>query len=133
MTRSSSQDTADLAIETRGLRKLFGDVTAVDGLDLRVHGGTLFGFLGPNGAGKSTTIKILTGLLPKTAGQAAVLGYDLDRDPVEIKRRIGVVPEELVLFDRLTGAEYLIFVGRMYGLRADLIRARTGELLDLMA
>jgi ABC-2 type transport system ATP-binding protein len=132
MRRSSSQDATDFAIETRELRKVFGDVTAVDGLDLRVHGGALFGFLGPNGAGKSTTIKMLTGLVPKTAGQAAVLGYDLDRDPVEIKRRIGVVPEELVLFDRLTGAEYLTFVGRMYGLHVDSIRSRTGELLDLM-
>jgi ABC-2 type transport system ATP-binding protein len=122
----------ELAVETRGLRKVFGETAAVDGLDLRVRSGTLFGFLGPNGAGKSTTIRVLTGLAAKTAGRASVLGYDLDRDPVEIKRRIGVVPEELVLFDRLTGEEYLTFVGRMYGLRGDLIRSRSGELLELM-
>jgi ABC-2 type transport system ATP-binding protein len=122
----------ELALETHELRKVFGDVAAVDGLDLRVRAGTLFGFLGPNGAGKSTTIKLLTGLLTKTSGRATVLGHELDRDPVEIKRRIGVVPEELVLFDRLTGEEYLTFVGRMYGLRKDLIRSRSAELLDLM-
>jgi ABC-2 type transport system ATP-binding protein len=120
------------AVETHELRKVFGDVAAINGLDLKVRSGTLFGFLGPNGAGKSTTIKVLTGLLVKTSGRAAVLGYDLDREPVEVKRRIGVVPEELVLFDRLTGEEYLTFVGRMYGLRKDLIRSRAGELLDLM-
>jgi ABC-2 type transport system ATP-binding protein len=120
------------AVETRGLRKVFGEIAAVDGLDLRVRSGTLFGFLGPNGAGKSTTIRVLTGLASKTAGSASVLGYDLDREPVEIKRRIGVVPEELVLFDRLTGEEYLTFVGRMYGLGGELIRSRSAELLELM-
>jgi len=122
----------EFAVETRGLRKTFGEVVAVDGVDLQVRSGTLFGFLGPNGAGKSTTIKLLTGLLNKTAGQAVVLGHDLDREAVEAKRRIGSVPEELVLFDRLTGEEYLTFVGRMYGLRRDLIRARAAELLELM-
>ena len=122
----------EYAIETANLRKLFGDVAAVDGLDLKVRTGTLFGFLGPNGAGKSTTIKMLTGLLPKSAGTATVLGRDIDRDAVEVKRRIGVVPEELVLFDRLTGEEYLVFVGRMYGLPREDIRCRAGELLDLM-
>ena len=111
---------------------MFGDVAAVDGLDLVVRRGTLFGFLGPNGAGKSTTMKMLTGLLAKTSGSAAVLGHDIDREPVEVKRRIGVVPEELVLFDRLTGEEYLNFVGRMYGMEKGSIAVRTGELLDLM-
>jgi ABC-2 type transport system ATP-binding protein len=122
----------EFVVETHGLRKVFGDVAAVNGLDLQVRSGTLFGFLGPNGAGKSTTIKVLTGLLAKTSGRAAVLGHDLDRDMVEVKRRIGVVPEELVLFDRLTGEEYLTFVGRMYGLRRDVIHSRSGELLELM-
>jgi ABC-2 type transport system ATP-binding protein len=120
------------AVETRELTRSFGDVVAVDRLNLRVRAGALFGFLGPNGAGKSTTIKMLTGLLDKTSGSACVLGYDLEREPVEAKRRIGVVPEELALFDRLTGEEYLTFVGRMYGMpRAD-ITVRTRELLDLM-
>ena len=120
------------AIETVGLRRTFGDLVAVDDLDLTVPSGTFFGFLGPNGAGKSTTIKMLTGLLNRSAGTATVLGYDLDREPVEVKRRIGVVPEELALFDRLTGAEYLRFVGRMYGVERQAIRSRTDELLELM-
>jgi len=122
----------DHAIEVSGLRKLFGTMPAVDGLELTVRRGALFGFLGPNGAGKSTTIKMLTGLLTKTSGSVRVLGYDLDRDPVEVKRRIGVVPEELVLFDRLTGEEYLTFVGRTYGLPKAAVRSRGAELLELM-
>jgi ABC-2 type transport system ATP-binding protein len=120
------------AIETVGLRRTFGEFAAVDGLDLVVEAGTFFGFLGPNGAGKSTTIKMLTGLLSKSAGSAAVLGYDIERDPVEVKRRIGVVPEELALFDRLSGTEYLTFVGRMYGVAKSSIRDRAAELLELM-
>jgi len=122
----------EFAVETHGLRKVFGEVSAVDGVDLKVKSGALFGFLGPNGAGKSTTIKLLTGLLAKTAGRALVLGHDLDHEALAAKRRVGVVPEELVLFDRLTGEEYLTFVGRMYGLGPDLIRSRAAELLDLM-
>ncbi len=120
------------AIETSGLKKTFGDIAAVNGLDLQGRSGTLFGFLGPNGAGKSTTIKVLTGLMAQTAGRATVLGHDIEKEPVEVKRKIGVVPEELVLFDRLTGEEYLRFVGRMYGMAAGVIRSRTAELLELM-
>ena len=122
----------EFAIETTGLRKVFGDVAAIDGLDLQVRSGTLFGFLGPNGAGKSTTIRVLTGLTTQTEGRATVLGHDIERNSVEAKGKIGVVPEELVLFDRLTGEEYLTFVGRMYGLNRDDIRSRTAELLGLM-
>jgi ABC-2 type transport system ATP-binding protein len=75
---------------------------------------------------------MLTGLVPGTAGRARVLGHDIAREPVEVKRRIGVVPEDLVLYDRLTGEEYLTFVGRMYGLGGPLVRSRSAELLDLM-
>lgn len=120
------------AVETHELRKHFGPMIAVDGLNLVVPAGSLFGFLGPNGAGKSTTMKMLTGLLTKSSGSASVLGYDIDRQPVEYKQRIGVVPEELALFDRLTASEYLSFVGRMYGLRRELIDSRSRELLELM-
>jgi ABC-2 type transport system ATP-binding protein len=120
------------AVETVDLKKTFGDFTAVDGIDLKIESGTFFGFLGPNGAGKSTTIKMLTGLLDKTSGSASILGFDIDSDPVEVKRRIGVVPEELALFDRLTGREYLNFVGRMYGLGVADIHTRTRELLEVM-
>jgi ABC-2 type transport system ATP-binding protein len=120
------------AIETTALTRTFGEFTAVSELNLTVETGKFFGFLGPNGAGKSTTIKMLTGLLSKTSGSARVLGHDLDRDPVQIKRNIGVVPEELALFDRLTGREYLRFIGRMYGLGKDDIASRSTELLAMM-
>src|SRR5437870_8041820 len=106
----------NLVIETTGLTRAFGSVRAVDGLDLRVSAGRFFGFLGPNGAGKSTTIKMLTGLLAPTSGRIEILGLDFERQVVDVKRQIGVVPEGLALFGRLTGAEYLTFVGRMYGL-----------------
>lgn len=122
----------EYAIETVGLTKIFGQVAAVDGLDLRVEAGILFGFLGPNGAGKSTTIKMLTGLLAPTSGTAEILDRDTERDAVEVKRRIGVVPEESALFGRLTGPEYLRFVGRMYGMPRPLVDERSAELLELM-
>jgi ABC-2 type transport system ATP-binding protein len=120
------------AIETTGLRMNFGSVTAVDGLDLRVETGSFFGFLGPNGAGKSTTIRILTGLLLPSAGTARVLGHDVVDDAVDAKRLVGVVSEEGALFERLTGSEYMEFVGRMYGMERTTIRERSDELLELM-
>ena len=120
------------AVETFGLVRQFGSFTAVDHINLRVERGRFFGFLGPNGAGKSTTIKMLTGLLAVTSGKARVLGLDIQTEPMEVKRRIGVVPEDLNLFERLTGAEMLTFTGRMYGLRPAEIAERTQELLALM-
>jgi ABC-2 type transport system ATP-binding protein len=120
------------AIETIGLTRTFGQFTAVDHLDLSVAAGTFFGFLGPNGAGKSTTIKMLTGLIRISAGTARILDHDIDTEPTAVKAQIGVVPEDLALFDRLTGAEYLRFVGRMYGLQKNTIRTRSAELLELM-
>jgi ABC-2 type transport system ATP-binding protein len=121
-----------LAIETNLLVRWFGDFLAVDNLNLSIARGSFFGFLGPNGAGKSTTIKMLTGLLAPTSGAIRILGRDLVTEPLEVKRRIGVVPEDLNLFERLTGAEMLAFTGRMYGLQKAEILARSGELLDLM-
>ncbi len=123
-----------LAIETRGLSRRFGEVVAVDGLDLRVEKGTFYGFLGPNGAGKSTTIKMLTGLLAPSGGVMRILDQDLSDSNAarEIKRRVGVVPEQLGLFDNLTGREYLTFVGRMYRLPLPTVRERCEELLSLM-
>ena len=120
------------AIETRGLRRTFGDFVAVDGIDLSVPKGSLYGFLGPNGAGKSTTIKCLTGLLAPTGGTMRILGLDPIRDPVGVKRRVGVVPEDLALFEHLTAAETLAFVGQVHGLDAATIHRRTDELLALM-
>jgi ABC-2 type transport system ATP-binding protein len=121
-----------LAVETSDLVRRFGDFTAVDHVNLRVERGSFFGFLGPNGAGKSTTIKMLTGLLAPTSGRIRVLGTDIQVDPLESRRRIGVVPEDLNLFERLTGAEMLAFTGRMYGLGKAEIGERAPELLSLM-
>jgi ABC-2 type transport system ATP-binding protein len=121
-----------LAVETRGLRKTFGDFVAVDGIDLSVPSGSFYGFLGPNGAGKSTTIKCLTGLLRPTGGTFRILDMDPVADPVGVKKRIGVVPEDLALFDRLTGAETLAFVGQVHGLDVPNVRHRSAELIELM-
>lgn len=120
------------AIVTENLTRCFGELVAVDQMNLTVDGGQFFGFLGPNGAGKSTTIRMLTGLLAPTAGHIRILGLDLEEHSMEVKRQIGVVPEGLALFDRLTGAEYLDFVGRMYGLDRATAAQRTAELLDFM-
>jgi ABC-2 type transport system ATP-binding protein len=120
------------AVETVSLVKQFGEFVAVDHIDLNVKRGSFFGFLGPNGAGKSTTIKMLTGLLGPTSGKLRVLGLDVVERPMDVKRRIGVVPEDLNLFERLTGAEMLSFTGRMYGLDRDEIGRRSKELLELM-
>jgi len=122
----------EAAIETKGLRRTFGELVAVDGVDLAVPRGTLYGFLGPNGAGKSTTIKCLTGLLRPSAGAMRILGIDPEMDPVAVKRKVGVVPEDLALFDRLTGAETLTFVGKVHGLDRATLQARSRELLELM-
>jgi ABC-2 type transport system ATP-binding protein len=123
---------ADLAISTEKLTRRFGALTAVDSIDLQVAAGQFFGFLGPNGAGKSTTIKMLTGLLAPTSGRMQLLGLDFSAHLVEVKRQIGVVPEGMGLFERLTGAEYLQFVGRMYGLDLATTRQRSEELLEFM-
>jgi ABC-2 type transport system ATP-binding protein len=122
-----------VAIETTGLSRVFGQKYAVQDLGLRVEAGWFYGFLGPNGAGKSTTIKMLTGLLAPSAGQVSVLGKNV-LDPsqaLEAKRRIGVVPEDLALFDNLTALEYLTFVGRMYMVPREIIRTRADELLGV--
>ena len=122
----------EIAIATEKLTRRFGALTAVDGIDLRVQAGQFFGFLGPNGAGKSTTIKMLTGLLAPTSGRMELLGLDFASHAVEVKRHIGVVPEGMGLFERLTGIEYLRFVGRMYGLDRGTTEKRAEELLDFM-
>jgi ABC-2 type transport system ATP-binding protein len=123
-----------LAIETHRLTRYFGDFRAVAGIDLRVERGTFYGFLGPNGAGKSTTIKMLTGLLAPSSGEILVLGRDMldRRQSLEAKRRVGVIPEDLALFDYLTAREYLTFIGRMYLLPHETIRRRIDELLPLL-
>ena len=123
---------AETVLETVGLFRSFGGLVAVADLNLRVERQQFYGFLGPNGAGKSTTIKMLTGLLRPGAGQIRILGLDLERNSVSIKARIGVVPEGLALFERLSGAQLLNFVGRMYGLDRDTAAERAAELLEFM-
>jgi len=120
------------ALNAVALTRRFGEFTAVRDVTLNVAQGEFFGFLGPNGAGKSTTIKMLTGLLAPTSGTIEILGLDTTRHAEEVKRQIGVVPEGLALFGRLTGAEYLRFVGTMYGLDRATTTDRTQELLEFM-
>ena len=129
---STSTTIAAPAISTEHLTRRFGELVAVQDVNLHVAPGQFFGFLGPNGAGKSTTIKMLTGLLAPSSGRMQILGIDLAQDSVEVKRQIGVVPEGMALFGRLTGSEYLNFVGRMYGLDRSTAAKRTAELLDFM-
>ncbi len=120
------------AIRITNLVKRYGEVTAVDGLSLTVPAGAIFGFLGPNGSGKSTTIGCLTGLLDPTAGEIEILGARLSSDGAALKRRMGVMPETLGLFDPLRAHEFLAFVGRMYGLPEASVRQRVTELLDAL-
>src|ERR1700686_3270 len=119
-------------ISTQGFTRRFGELVAVHDVNLRVAPGQFFGFLGPNGAGKSTTIKMLTGLLAPSSGRIEILGLDLTANSAEVKRQIGVVPEGMALFGRLTGAEYLNFAGRMYGLTRRTAAERATELLEFM-
>ena len=123
-----------IALETTHLTRDFGSFRAVNQLSLRVATGCFYGFLGPNGAGKSTTIKMLTGLLAPSGGSVRVLGEDISdpRRALEVKRRVGVVPENLALFDNLTAREHLTFVGRMYLLPPATVKARSEELLAMM-
>src|SRR6266446_4698214 len=124
-----------LAIETHKLTRFFDRFCAVDAIALTVERGTFYGFLGPNGAGKSTTIKMLTGLLSPSGGQMIVLGRNMldPREALEAKRHVGVIPEDLALFDNLTAREYLTFVGRIHLMPRDTIRSRCDELLSILA
>ncbi|HJQ99043.1 MAG TPA: ABC transporter ATP-binding protein [Candidatus Polarisedimenticolaceae bacterium] len=122
----------DHALVTQGLRREFGDFVAVDGIDLTVPRGSLYGFLGPNGAGKSTTIKCLTGLLRPSGGTVTILGLDPAAEPTQVKRLVGVMPEDLALFDHLSAAETLAFVGQVHGMDAKTLKSRSDELLALM-
>ena len=122
----------EIVLRTFGLKKYFGAVHAVEQVDLAVERGQVYGFLGPNGAGKSTTIKMLTGLLAPSAGQARVLGHDLAREPLAVKSAVGVVPDGLSLFERLSGAEQLRIHGQLYGLPRRTAARRAEELLDAL-
>lgn len=117
-------------IEISELSKSYNDLLALDKLTLSVSENSIFGFVGPNGAGKSTTLNILTGIILPTSGSANILGYDLIKDSVEIKKNIGVIPEILALFDGLTGEEHLTFVGKVYDIEKNTLESRIRELLD---
>ncbi len=120
-------------ISCRNLTRRFGDFTAVDSLNLEVSEGAICSFLGPNGAGKSTTVKMLTGLLAPSSGEAEVCGLDVRRSAAELKRLIGVLPEDLGLFDDLTVEEHLLLTGDVYGLARAETRARTAQLLHVLS
>jgi ABC-2 type transport system ATP-binding protein len=118
-------------IQARGLTKNFGKLVAVSDLTLEVGAGEVFGFLGPNGAGKTTTIRMLTGLVRPTSGSALVAGYDIERDPREVKRRVGYLAETPYLYSKLSGREFLAFMGGLYEVAPDLARQRIDRLLGL--
>ena len=121
------------AIDVQGLRKRFGEVVALDGLDLEVPTGTVFGLLGPNGAGKTTLVRVLATLLQPTAGRATVLGHDVVGEPLAVRRRIGLVGQLAAVDGELTGRENLEMIGRLYRLSGVDARARAGELLERFA
>ena len=119
------------AIETFDLTKKFGSLNAVNNIDLTINKGEIFGFLGPNGAGKTTTIKLLTGLLKPTSGTAKIMGKDIQKNPIEAKAVIGLVPDEPRIYEKLTGIEFLRFMGNLFGIEKDSIEKKIGELLKL--
>jgi ABC-2 type transport system ATP-binding protein len=129
---TSDEDAGAAAVVASGLVRRFGSTVAVDGLDLCVRRGEIYGFLGPNGAGKSTVVRILCTLLKPTAGTASVAGYDVVRDPKSVRIRIGVALQDAAIDDQQTGRELLTLQGRLYGLSAAHVRARLADVLDLV-
>ncbi|MHB1583228.1 MAG: ATP-binding cassette domain-containing protein [Acidimicrobiales bacterium] len=125
-------DGGDLAVATSDLRRSFGAKVAVDGVDLSIGRGEIYGFLGPNGAGKSTTVRMLCTLLRPTGGRATVAGFDVARHPLEVRTRIGVALQEAALDDTQTGRELLELQGRLYGLRSAEIATRLATVLALV-
>jgi len=121
---------SDTVIETQGLRKVFGARVALEGLDLAVHRGEIFGLLGANGSGKTTTIRMLCGLLAPTSGQARVVGFDVTREPEKVRHRIGYMSQRFGLYEDLTVHENLRFYSGVYGLRGSDAKQRITELLE---
>ena len=118
-------------IEIHNLTKTFGAFKAVDGLSLRVEPGEIFGFLGPNGAGKTTTVKILSGIMRPTSGRVTVAGFDLDTDPLSAKRAMAYIPDEPFVYPKLTGWEFMRFIGDLYSLPVADQKKRIPELLEM--
>jgi ABC-2 type transport system ATP-binding protein len=119
-------------VRIRQLAKRYGSKVAVAGIDLDIPHGCFYGLVGPNGAGKTTTLKMITGLLRPDSGQVMIDGIEVWRDPVTAKRRIGVLPEDLRLFERLTGAELLTYIGLLRALPPDVVEARSRELIEVL-
>jgi len=119
------------AIELKNLTKKYGSLTAVNNLNLEIENGEIFGFLGPNGAGKTTTIKLLTGLLKPTSGTAEILGFDIQVNPIEAKSCIGLIPDEPNIYEKLTGREFLRFMGNIFKVENTVIIKKTAELLKI--
>ena len=132
MQTPGEQNRETIAVATWQLTRTFGQKIAVNNVNLQVKRGEFFGFLGPNGAGKSTTIKMLTGLMRPSAGNAYVAGIDVWQDPLKVRSLMGVLPEYLNLYERLSGREYIQFSGRMYGVPDGDIKRRTEELLAIL-
>jgi len=126
------EKTMENAIDVQNLRKYFGDVHAVDDVSFTVQAGEIFSLLGPNGAGKTTTISMLSCLLHPDGGDALVLGNSIRRDPMAVKSVLGVVPQEVALYDDLTARENLSFWGKMYGLRGASLKQRVDEVLEII-
>ena len=114
-------------VSAKSLTKVFGAQAAVDGLSFDIPAGQIVGFLGPNGAGKSTTLKMLTGMLSPTRGTAEICGFDLQKDPLEVKRRVGFLPESAAVFESLTGLEYLEMIASLYAIPTAAARERTAR------
>lgn len=129
MESASNQPTTDWAIEAKGLVKIFGKHRAVDGVDLTVRKGTVYGFLGPNGAGKTTTIRVLATLLKPDGGSARIFGHDLSKEGDEIRSRISLTGQYASIDEDLTGMENLVMMGRLMGYRRRAAKARAAELL----
>ncbi|HOI30060.1 MAG TPA: ABC transporter ATP-binding protein [Melioribacteraceae bacterium] len=116
----------------KNLKKNYGSFTAVNGINLEINKGELYGFLGPNGAGKTTTIKMITGLLSPTSGNILLEGNDVWQNPIESKKKIGYIPDQPFLYDKLSGREFLYFSGGLYGLTKKTVKDRIDELIDLL-
>jgi len=132
LQRTELAPLSEYAIETHGLTKAFGSFTAVDHVDLAVRKGEIYGFLGPNGAGKSTTIRMLCTLLKPSSGTAKVAGFNIDSEANEVRKRIGLVSEKLIMYTRLTAEQNLMFFGKLYGIDEVELKSKVEELLDMV-
>jgi ABC-2 type transport system ATP-binding protein len=122
----------EVVLDARGLRKSFGELVAVDGVDLTIHSGETYGLLGPNGAGKTTTISMIAGLLERDAGEVVVAGEKMSTRSVRAKAAIGLVPQEVAVYPDLTGSENLVFFGRLYGMSGPELQKRVAEVLEVI-